>query len=108
MERAAVPWFGMKAYGVHINGFVRDEKTGEVSHLWVARRAKNKSTFPGMLDHIVAGGQPFGISPFENVIKECYEEANIPEVRNVIFMCITLPYLIFKINNSSCIPCCIE
>lgn len=32
-----------------------------------------------MLDHIVAGGQPFGVSPTENVIKECSEEANIPE-----------------------------
>jgi isopentenyldiphosphate isomerase len=80
MERAAVPWFGIKAYGVHINGFIRNENTGEVSHLWVARRSKTKSTFPGMLDHIVAGGQPYGISPYENVIKECAEEANIPEV----------------------------
>ena len=31
-----------------------------------------------MLDHIVAGGQPYGISPADNVIKECGEEANIP------------------------------
>jgi Domain of unknown function (DUF4743) len=78
MERAAVPWFGVKAYGVHVNGYVRDSKTGEISYLWVAKRAKNKSTFPSMLDHIVAGGQPYGISPRENVIKECGEEANIP------------------------------
>jgi isopentenyldiphosphate isomerase len=78
MERAAVPWFGVKAYGVHVNGYVRDSKTGEISHLWVAKRAKNKSTFPSMLDHIVAGGQPYGISPMDNVIKECGEEANIP------------------------------
>ena len=31
-----------------------------------------------MYDHIVAGGQPHGISPFDNVIKECEEEASIP------------------------------
>ena len=31
-----------------------------------------------MLDHIVAGGLPYGIKIFENVIKECGEEANIP------------------------------
>ena len=31
-----------------------------------------------MYDHIVAGGQPYGISPFDNVIKECEEEASIP------------------------------
>lgn len=47
MERAAVPWFGMKAYGVHINGYVRDLVTNEIL-LWVAKRSKTKSTFPGM------------------------------------------------------------
>ena len=63
-----------------MNGFVRDSH-GAISHLWVAQRSKTKSTFPSMLDHIVAGGQPYGISPMENVIKECGEEANItPEL----------------------------
>ena len=47
MERAAMPLFGFKAYGVHVNGFVRDKNTGEVTKLWVAKRAKDKSTFPG-------------------------------------------------------------
>lgn len=32
-----------------------------------------------MLDHIVAGGLPHGITPMDNVIKECEEEASIPE-----------------------------
>lgn len=32
-----------------------------------------------MLDHIVAGGQPAGISLADNVVKECQEEAGIPE-----------------------------
>jgi len=45
----------------------------------MARRSASKSKFPGMLDHIVAGGQPFGISPLENVVKECKEEAGISE-----------------------------
>lgn len=31
-----------------------------------------------MLDHIVAGGQPHGLSCFENVLKEAEEEASIP------------------------------
>ena len=78
IERAAYSYFGMKGYGVHVNGYVRDDK-GEVAQLWVAKRAKDKSTWPGMLDHVVAGGQPYGISPTDNVIKECGEEANIPE-----------------------------
>ena len=34
----------------------------------------NKPNWPGKLDHIVAGGQPYGISVMENVIKECEEE----------------------------------
>jgi hypothetical protein len=32
-----------------------------------------------MLDHLVAGGQPAGLGLLENVIKECEEEAGIPE-----------------------------
>jgi 8-oxo-dGTP pyrophosphatase MutT (NUDIX family) len=32
-----------------------------------------------MLDNMVAGGLPIGLSPLENVIKECGEEAGIPE-----------------------------
>lgn len=78
LERAAVPCFGVKAYGVHVNGFLRSEESGVPSHLWVARRSKQKSTWPGMLDHIVAGGQPHGLGLMENVIKECEEEASIP------------------------------
>ena len=31
-----------------------------------------------MYDHIVAGGQPHGITLMNNVIKECEEEASIP------------------------------
>lgn len=46
--------------------------------MWMARRSSTKSKYPNMLDHIVAGGQPHGISPMENVIKECEEEAGIP------------------------------
>jgi len=76
MERAASAIFGIKAYGVHINGYV--ERADGSREMWVARRSKTKQTFPGMLDHIVAGGQPHGISPGENVVKECFEEAGIP------------------------------
>ena len=76
LERAAVPAFGVKAYGVHVNCFVRDDDT---IHVWVARRSRLKQTWPGMLDHMVAGGQPHGISPRDNVIKEAGEEAGVPE-----------------------------
>ena len=78
IERAAAPLFGTQQYGVHINGYVQDDSTGQIK-MWMARRSQMKPKYPGMLDHIVAGGQPFGLSPMENVIKECGEEASIPE-----------------------------
>ncbi|KAM0825000.1 hypothetical protein ACQ4PT_069854 [Festuca glaucescens] len=75
LERAAAPYFGIKAYGVHMNGYI--EKDGEKS-LWIGKRSDVKQTYPGMLDHLVAGGLPYGISCKENIIKECEEEAGIP------------------------------
>ncbi len=74
MERAAVPLFGVRAYGVHINGFTGD---GTALKLWVAKRSKTKQTAPGKLDHLVAGGQPLGLSLMDNVVKECGEEAGM-------------------------------
>lgn len=75
MERAAAPLFGICAYGVHMNGFVR---TSSGLKMWIARRALDKPTDPGKLDQLVAGGQPFGISLKANLTKECWEEASIP------------------------------
>ncbi len=75
MERAACPRFGVRAWGVHMNGYVR--RNGAL-FLWVATRARDKPTFPGMLDNMVAGGQPIGIGTHDNIIKECAEEAGIP------------------------------
>lgn len=75
MERAAVPWFGVRAFGPHMTGYVR-RKDG--LHVWVARRSYEKPTFPGQLDNTVAGGQPAGIGLHDNLIKECEEEAGIP------------------------------
>ncbi|MEO3428291.1 DUF4743 domain-containing protein [Pelagibius sp. CAU 1746] len=76
MERGAVPLFGVPAYGIHVNGFVR---TPEGPRLWVGRRSRHKALAPGKLDHLVAGGQPYGLSLMENVVKEAAEEASVPE-----------------------------
>lgn len=75
MERAAVPLFGIRAYGIHLNGFVRD---GHDIKMWVAQRSPSKPTAPGKLDQLVAGGQPVGMRLQDNVLKECWEEAGIP------------------------------
>jgi 8-oxo-dGTP pyrophosphatase MutT (NUDIX family) len=75
MERAAVPPFGVRAYGIHVNGFVG---RGQDMRLWVGRRSRHKPTYPGQFDHLVAGGQPAGLTLEENLLKECAEEASLP------------------------------
>ena len=75
VDRAAVPFFGLRAWGVHLNGYTR--RDGAL-HMWVGRRAKDKPTYPGRLDNMVAGGQPAGLGLTENLVKECAEEADIP------------------------------
>ncbi len=80
MERAATDLLGVLSYGVHINGiqYSDDNDDSQLPLMWMARRSRTKSKYPSMLDHIVAGGQPAGLSLMENVIKECEEEAGIP------------------------------
>lgn len=76
VERAAVPYLGTMGYGVHLNGYVR-KKDG--IHMWIGKRSMQKPTGPGKLDQMVAGGQPIGISIWDNLIKECGEEASMPK-----------------------------
>lgn len=76
VDRAAVTHFGLRAFGVHVNGYVRGAD-GKLS-LWVARRAANRAVAPGKLDNMVAGGQPYGLSLRDNLIKEGAEEAGAP------------------------------
>jgi 8-oxo-dGTP pyrophosphatase MutT (NUDIX family) len=81
IERAACAYFGIRAYGVHVVGYERNDASdpSAVTHLWVGTRSSKKQTYPGALDHIVAGGISYGISPYQCVIKECEEEASIPK-----------------------------
>ncbi len=76
LDRAAAPHFGVRAFGQHLNGFVRRRDEMQV---WVARRARDKWNFPGRLDQLVAGGLPYDLTLAENLVKECAEEASIPE-----------------------------
>ncbi|XP_054797079.1 nudix hydrolase 20, chloroplastic-like isoform X2 [Prosopis cineraria] len=70
-----IPGIRNEAYGVHMNGYV--EQHGQ-KHLWIGKRSRVKPTYPGMLDHLAAGGLPHGIDCQENLAKECEEEAGIP------------------------------
>ncbi len=74
VDRVSASFFGIRCYGQHLNGYVRD---GEALKMWVGRRARDRGVEPGKLDQLVAGGLPHGISPADNLLKECYEEAGI-------------------------------
>lgn len=76
MERAATSLFGVKRYGVHINGYTVSD-SGEVS-MWLARRSSTKQTYPGRLDNMAAGGLAAGVGIKHTLVKECQEEACIP------------------------------
>ena len=77
MERSATPLFGVRQFGVHINGFVQHASLGPC--LFLQRRSPSKQTWPGLLDTFVGGGLAEGTGVFETVVKEAAEEANIPE-----------------------------
>ena len=75
IERAAAPSLGLRAWGIHVNGYVR--RTDGL-HMWVARRASDRPVAPGKWDHLIAGGLPSGMTPRENLVKEADEEAGLP------------------------------
>lgn len=78
LDRGSVPCFGVRAFGQHLNGYVRD---GDQLLMWIGRRAADRLIFPDHLDNLVAGGLPHGISPWDNLIKEAGEEAGMaPEL----------------------------
>lgn len=75
LDRGAVPFFGARSYGVHLNGWRRDN--GALK-LWIGRRAPDKLVAPDKLDNLVAGGvgRDHGIG--ETLLKEGEEEAAMP------------------------------
>jgi len=75
IERAAAPIFGIRKYGVRINGYVRDAH-GEM-FVWLQRRAYDKPTYPGKIDGFVGGGLTEGRGVLETAIKEGEEEAGL-------------------------------
>jgi len=76
MDRSAAAYFGVRAFGQHLNGYVQ-KKDG--LYMWLGRRASDRLIFPGALDNMVAGGLPWNVGLEENLRKECMEEAGLPE-----------------------------
>jgi 8-oxo-dGTP pyrophosphatase MutT (NUDIX family) len=77
MERAATSLFGIRKYGVDINGYVNDSKRGLC--MWLQKRSKTKQTWAGKLDNMVGGGLAVGYSILDTALKEAAEEASIPD-----------------------------
>ena len=75
LDRGAVPFFGTRAYGVHLNGY---RGTASELALWIGRRAPDKRVAPNKLDNLVAGGIGNGYGLVDTLVKEADEEAMIP------------------------------
>ncbi|CAG9862395.1 unnamed protein product [Phyllotreta striolata] len=77
MDRCATCLFGIRNYGVDINGYVRHPTLGLC--LWFQKRSPTKQTWPGKWDNMVGGGLSVGHGILETAHKEAMEEASIPE-----------------------------
>ncbi|XP_043217721.1 nudix hydrolase 24, chloroplastic-like isoform X3 [Amphibalanus amphitrite] len=77
MERSATCVFGIRQYGVDLNGYTHHPERGFC--VWIQRRSLEKPTWPGKLDNMVSGGLTSGLGLLEAVQKEAWEEAGIPE-----------------------------
>jgi len=75
LDRGAVPFFGTRSYGVHLNGY----RPGPDIELWIGRRARDKKVAPDKLDNLVAGGISTGYGATETLFKEAAEEADISQ-----------------------------
>lgn len=84
MDRSATSIFGVRKYGIDINGYVRHPKLGLC--LWQQQRSNTKETWPGKWDSLVSGGLSVGYGIFETAMKEAAEEASIPNnlLKNMI------------------------
>ncbi len=75
IERNASIFFGVRVFGLHVNGYTfRNNRM----HMWIGRRGGSLRGWPDKLDQMVAGGQPIGMTLRDNLVKEAYEEARLP------------------------------
>ncbi len=74
VDRSISTLLGLLSFGQHLNGYVLSD---DGLKMWIGRRSYTKGYEAGKLDHLVAGGLPYGISLEENLQKECFEEAGM-------------------------------
>ncbi len=76
LERAAFRYFGLRSHAAHVHGLMPDAR------MWCGRRALHKSTDPGLLDNLAAGGLPAGEQPMQCAVREVFEEAGLEQCMN--------------------------
>ncbi|WP_322998749.1 NUDIX hydrolase [Castellaniella sp.] len=107
IERGAVRPLGLLTQAVHLNGWAPDGR------LWVARRALDKSTDPGLWDTLSGGLVAAGEDPALALLRESHEEAGLvptelaghSPVRTVLRMHRRLPdgYQVETVCLSDCV-----
>ncbi|KAI4454765.1 thiamine pyrophosphokinase [Holotrichia oblita] len=75
MDRSSTCLFGIKNYGINVNGYVEHPVYGLC--LWLQKRSEHKQRWAGYWDTIVGGGISTGQTVLGTVYKECVEEASI-------------------------------
>jgi 8-oxo-dGTP pyrophosphatase MutT (NUDIX family) len=76
IERAAARFWGTLTLGAHANGYVADSG-GRPQRLWIARRALDKATDPGLHDNLIGAGVAAGQTPLQALVREAWEEAGL-------------------------------
>lgn len=76
IERAAARFWGALTLGAHANGYVAGGD-GRPLTMWIAQRAFDKATDPGLFDNLIGGGVPAGQTPWQALQREGWEEAGL-------------------------------
>jgi 8-oxo-dGTP pyrophosphatase MutT (NUDIX family) len=94
IERAAARFWGSLTLGAHANGYVAGAD-GRPAALWIARRADDKATDPGLFDNLIGGGVPAGQTAHEALLREGFEEAGLDRSR----MATALPGPVLRLHR---------
>ncbi|KAI1746575.1 NUDIX hydrolase domain-like protein [Xylaria castorea] len=76
IDGSGVDVIGARSFAVYLTAWTN---TSEGRKYWVQRRGLNKTLLPGMLDCAVSGRLRPNERPFDGMIREAAEEANLPE-----------------------------
>ncbi|OQS05503.1 hypothetical protein THRCLA_02366 [Thraustotheca clavata] len=91
IDRGAATFFGITQFGCHLNGYVRHGPND--FSIWMGLRDKSRSRWPNRWDSIAGGGLPLDISPWDNMLKEAFEEAGLKNISHLMTSVGALSYV---------------